>query len=173
MSKRERHIALAAFSFIAAAVVYNFILDPVIHQWQTLGNEASSKKITLKSDLKMAREAKALEANYEKFSKYVRSAESEDETMAQTLSFLEDLSRSDSCTVLNIKPVGTKDFGSYKEILIDLSSEADASRFTKFLYDVENAKEMILKVRHFLLTAKSGQEGTLRGSFLISKTIVK
>jgi len=63
MSKRERAIALATLSILAAAIIYNFILDPVLHQWRTLSAAAESKKKMLKSDLKMAREAKTLEAN--------------------------------------------------------------------------------------------------------------
>ena len=75
--------------------------------------------------------------------------------------------------MINIKPIGTKDFGRYKELLIDLSSEGSLQQFTKFLYDVENAKNMILKVRHFVLTSKAGQEGALKGAFLISKIIIE
>jgi hypothetical protein len=86
---------------------------------------------------------------------------------------LENLSRSDSCAIANIKPIGTKDFVTYKELLIDLSSEGTVSQFTKFLYDIENTKNMILKVRQFVLTSKAGQEGVLKGTFLISKIIIE
>ena len=115
----------------------------------------------------------SLEANYSKFAKYVRSDKGEEEAAAELLTYLESLSRNDSCLVINIKPIGIKDLGAYKEVLIDLSSEGSLQQFTKFLYDVENAKNMILKVRHFVLTSKAGQEGALKGAFLISKIIVE
>jgi hypothetical protein len=57
--------------------------------------------------------------------------------------------------------------------MVDLSSEGSLSQFTKFLYDIENTKSAILKVRHFVLTSKAGQEGALRGSFIISKIIIE
>ncbi len=173
MSKRERYIALAAISFIAIAILYNFIIDPIAKEWQSLDNEMASKTAALRRDLDILSARKTLETNYSKFAKYIKSDKSEEESVADLLSYLESLSRSDSCLVINIKPIGAKDIGLYKELLIDLSSEGGIQQFTKFLYDVENTKNMILKVRHFVLTSKSGQEGTLKGSFLISKIIIE
>lgn len=173
MSRRERRIALATLSLIAIAILYNFALEPVSREWQMLDNEIGAKVAGLKRDLNMLSAQKTVDANYSKFSNYIRSAKSEEEAVADVLSYLESLSRSDSCLLINIKPIGTKDFGVYKELLIDLSSEGDVSQFTKFLYDIENTKSMILKVRHVVLTSKAGQEGVLKGTFLISKVIVE
>jgi hypothetical protein len=172
MSKRERSIALAAISFVAAAILYNLMIDPVIRSWQELNAEIESKSSALKNQMAMLSARDAIAATYSKFDKYVKSGKSEEETIADTLLYLEGLSRGDSCLVVNIKPIGTKKYVSYKELLIELSSEGSVKQFTKFLYDVENTKNMILKVRHFILTSKAGQEGALRGNFLISKLIV-
>ncbi|MDD5436229.1 MAG: hypothetical protein PHX20_01660 [Candidatus Omnitrophica bacterium] len=173
MSKRERYIAIAAVSFVTVAILYNFIIDPVLHEWQSLNIETESKKAALKTDIAILSVRKTVEENYSKFSKYVRSGKSEEESVAEVLSYLEDLSRSDSCLISNIKPIGTKDYGTYKELLIDLTAEGGSNQFTKFLYDIETTKNMILKVRHFMLTSKAGQEGALRGTFLISKIIIE
>ncbi|MDD5428423.1 MAG: hypothetical protein PHI58_04195 [Candidatus Omnitrophica bacterium] len=173
MNKRERVIAIATVSFVSLAILYSFVLDPVLRGWQGLNNEMRSKAAVLKKDLAMLASRKTLEANYEKFSKYVMSGKSEEETVSEALSYLENLSRADSCVLQNIKPIGTKDYGTYKELLIDLTCDGSISQFTKFLYDIENTKNMILKVRHFILTSKAGQEGALKGSFLISKVIIE
>jgi len=173
MSKRERYIALAAFLCVFLTAFYNFFLDPVLREWQALNSEIAIKTSALTNDLKMISERKSIEANYSKFEKYIKSGQGgEEESSAEVLSYLENLSRADSCLILNIKPLGTKDAGAYKEILIDLSSEGSISQFTKFLYDIENTKDMILKIRHFVLTSKAGQEGSLKGSLLVSKIIV-
>ena len=173
MSKRERYIALAAVSFIAAAIFYNFIIDPFARKWLELNNEMETKAAALKKDIGMLSAREALETKYSKFSKYVRSGKSEEETIAEALTYMENLSRGDSCLILNIKPIGTKDMGPYKELLIDMSAEGTVSQFTKFMYDIENAQSMILKIRHFALTSKAGQEGVLKGTFLISKIIIE
>jgi len=173
LSKRERNIAATTVLLIGAAFVYNFIIEPVAGQWASLNSQIESKADALKRDIRMLSNRKAIEEEYAKFSKYVKPGKSEEEATAETLSYLENLSRSDSCLIVNMKPISTKDFGAYKELLIDMSSEGAVNQFTKFLYDVENSKNMILKVRQFVLTPKAGQEGTLKGSFLISKIIIE
>ena len=173
MSNRERQIALATALFIGVAFLYSLIIDPIAKEWQALNSEMKYKSALLRKDLNMLSAKASLEADYSKFAKYIKSNKNEEESAADLLSYLENLSRGDSCLVINIKPIGTKDFASYKELLIDLSSEGSLQQFTKFLYDVENTKNMILKVRHFVLTSKAGQEGALKGSFLISKIMVE
>ena len=173
LSKRERNIAFATIAVFAAALFYNFIVDPVAKEWQSLNLQISSKTETLKKDLKMLSMEKELDSNYSKFSKYIRSAKNQDEEVADLLAYLESVSRSDSCLITNIKPIGVKEYAAYKEVLIDITAEADASRFSKFLYDIENSKNMILKVRRLTLTSTMGQAGILRGSFLIGKIIVE
>ena len=173
MSKREKRIALVTVIFVTVMVLYGLIVDPVIKQWQILNDEIMSKTAALKHDITMLGSRKSIEANYSKFSKYVKSDKSEEETIADVLTYLENLSRSDSCLILNIKPIGTKDFGAYKELIVDLSADASVNQFMKFIYDIETSKNMILKIRHLSLTSKSGQTGALRGTFLISKVIIE
>ena len=173
MSKRERYIALAAVSFVGIAIFYTFVIEPIAVQWQALNRDMEAKTSILRKDLGLLSSKSSLEANYSKFAKYVKPDKNDEEAAAGLLSYLENLSRGDSCLVINVKPIGTKDLGTYKELLIDLSSEGSLQQFTKFLYDVENTKNMILKIRHFVLTSKSGQEGALKGAFLISKIIIE
>lgn len=172
LSPRERSIAFATVAILAAALFYNFVIDPVARQWQSLNLQISSKTESLKKDLRMLSMEKELDRNYSKFSKYIGSARSQDEEVADLLAYLENISRSDSCLITNIKPIGAKEYAAYKEVLIDISAEADASRFSKFLYDIENSKDMILRVKRLTLTSAIGQANALRGSFVISKIIV-
>lgn len=173
LSPRERNIGLATVAVLAVAIFYNFIIDPIAKEWYSLNLQISSKTEALKKDLKILSMEKELDGNYSKFSKYIKLASNQDEEVAELLTYLESVSRSDSCLIMNIKPIGVKEYASYKEILVDMSAEADAGRFSKFLYDIENSKNMILKVRHLTLTSTVGQAGTLRGSFLIGKIIVE
>lgn len=173
LSKRERNAAFTTVAILAIALFYNFIVDPIAREWQSLNFQISSKTETLKKDLKLLSMEKELDRNYSKFSKYIRSAGSQDEEVADLLAYLESVSRSDSCLITNIKPIGAKEYAAYKEVLIDISAEADASRFLKFLYDIENSKNMILKVRRLTLTSTMGQANALRGSFVIGKIIVE
>lgn len=172
LSTRERYIALATFLIILVALTYNFIIEPVSRRWVHLDNEIASKINTLKKDSKLLSMYKTLESDYAKVSQYVKSQKREEEELTAILTEIETVSRNSSCLIVSIKPIGTKNFPSYKEVLIDATAEANINQFSKFLYEMENSKNMILKVKRFTLSSKSGQQDTLRGAFLISKILI-
>lgn len=173
LSKREKVIAIAASVFVGAAIIYGIIVEPLSRQWNRLNNELRVKMNTLKKGLGILPSYKAIEADYSKFSVYASSKKSEDETVADMLETIESLSRQDSCFIVNIKPAGVKKSGSLKEIIIDANMEATMAQFMKFLYDIENYKNMTLRVRRFTFNSTSGSQTALKGSFLITRIIVE
>ena len=172
LTKRERYIALAAISIALTALIYNFVIEPIAKRWIHLNDEIESRISIFRKDSKLLSMYKTLEADYTKFSKYAKSTKREEEELAAILTEIETISRNNSCLIASIKPLGTRKLPSYKEILIDATIEADIKQFSKFLYDIETSKNMILKVRRFTISSKSGQMDTLRGTFLISKILV-
>jgi hypothetical protein len=172
LTKREKYIAAATVIVAAAAILYVFILEPISSRWSDLDKGIVSKQAELEKDTRILSKKKSLEADYAGISKFLKGAKSEDEAVADAMAYIENTSRSDSCLIVSIKPVGVKKTGSYKEILIDVSAEATMAQFSKFLYDIENPEEMILTVKRFVITPKSGQQKVLKGSFLISRLSV-
>lgn len=172
MNKRERYLALATVLVILTAVVYAVIIGPVISGWVNINNQISAKIGMLEKDYAILTNRVALESEYFKLSKYARSGKGEEKTVADTLSFIEDVSGRDSCHIINIKPAGIKDAGSHKEIVIDVVAEANIGQFSKFLYDMENPRDNLINIKSFTLNAKSGKTGILKGTFLISKVLL-
>lgn len=172
LSKRERYLATATVSIVLIAVVYGLIIRPAAARWKNLSNQIRSRVNTLEKDSAILAGRKIIESEYARLSKYARPAKSEEQAIADTLSFIENVSRNDSCRIVNIKPVGTKDSGYYKEIVIDVNAEADIGQFSKFLYDMENPRDNLINIKDFALSAKSGQPGVLKGTFLISKILL-
>ncbi len=56
--------------------------------------------------------------------------------------------------------------------MIDVSAEAAIEQFSKFLYDIENPRDNLINVKRFTISAKSGQTGALKGTFIISKALL-
>ena len=172
LSKREKIAVFGCVLLVGAAVFYNFGVEPFVGYWGVLHSEARAKKEAFRKDVRILASRHALQKTYLKYSKYLNSKKDEGEAIAEVLEYLETVSQKDSCFITNIKPAGIKDLGTHKEILIDISSEASVHSFLNFLYHVENASDMLLKVKRFTLSAKSGQPGTLKGSFLIGKVSI-
>lgn len=171
-NKREKYLMAAAALICVIAVLYVFIIDPVAARWKNLNNQIRSKINMLEKDFKLAANQKTIESEYVKLSKRGSPARSKDQEVADTLAFIENVSKNDSCFIINIKPVDIIDSGSHKEILIDVTAEASVGQLSKFLYDIENPRENLINVKRFNVISKSGQTGVLRGTFLISKVLL-
>ena len=132
----------------------------------------STKVNMLEKDSRIAANQEAIKSEYAELSKQEKSANSEDQEVAQTLTFIEDVSKNDGCFIVNIKPVDIKDTESYKEILIDVTVEAPIAQLSKFLYDIENPRENLIDIKRFSVSSKYGQTGVLKSTFLISKALL-
>jgi len=172
LNKRERNLAGATLLIVSLAFFYKFIIDPIFTGWVNLNDEIESKTNVLKKDSGILSKYKILEAEYAELSRYVKSSKGEKADAADILNYIENISKNDSCYLVNIKPIGTRNLSSYKEVLIDVTAEATMEQFSKFLYDIENAKDMLLRVKQFNINSKTGQAGTLKGTFLVSKILI-
>lgn len=172
-NRRERYLALATLSIVSIALAYAFIIDPIVMKWKNLNNQIRSRVGALEKDARLAANQKTVESEYAKLSKRGKPAKSKDQEVADTLAFIENVSKNDSCLIINIKPVEVTDAGSYKEILIDVTAEANIGQLSKFLYDIENPRDNLINVKRFTIGSKSGQTGILKGTFLISKVLLE
>ncbi len=172
LNDREKKLAIATIAIISIAITYALIIAPLYSKWKELNNQARSKASMLETGFKLLASQKQVSEEYSKLSKYARASLSEEEAVADTLALIESISKDASCLIVNIKPVGVTNTGSYKEILIDISAEAGIDQFAKFLYDIENPSDKLMSIKRFTLIPKSGQAGTLKGTFIVGKILL-
>lgn len=171
-NKRERSLALATLSIVSIMLIYLFIADPIAARWKSLNSQIRLKINMLEKDSRLAANQKTIESEYAKLSKQRKPAKSKDQEVAETLNFIEGVSKNDACFIVNIKPVDIKDAVSYKEILIDVTIEASMAQLSKFLYDIENPRENLIDIKRFSVSSKYGQAGILKSTLLISKALL-
>ncbi len=171
-NKTERYLALATLSIVSIALVYFFIIGPVAARWKNLNSQIRSKINMLEKGCRLAANQKTIELEYAKLSKQGKPVKSKDQEVADTLTFIESLSKNDECFIVNIKPIDIKDADSHKEILIDATVEAPIAQLSKFLYDIENPRENLIDIKRFSVSSKYGQTGTLKSTLLISKALL-
>ena len=172
-NRREKNLALAVLAVAMIAAIYSFFIVPLYSGWVSLNSRARSKIGALEKGSRILAGKKALELESAKFSKYAKSRGSEEAAIADTLAYIENISRNDSCYITSIKPVGITAEPLYKEVLIDVTVEAPIAQFSKFIYDIENPRDVLVNIKRFTLSAKSGQAGSLKGTFLVSKILLE
>jgi len=172
LNDREKKLAIATIAIVSLSIVYALIIAPLYAKWKELNGQTRSKVSMLETGFKLLANQKQMSEEYSRLSKYAKTSLSEEESVADTLALIENISKNASCLIVNIKPVGVTNAGSYKEILIDVSAEGGISQFSKFLYDVENPSDKLMSIKRFTLSPKSGQAATLKGTFIVSKILL-
>lgn len=172
LSGRERYLAVITASIIALALLYAVIIAPISATMASVNARIRAKLISIEKDRKILAGQDILASEYARLSKNARMPGSEEQASADTLAYLEKIATNDGCFIVNMKPLGTSDNGTHKELLFDVTAEGGMSQFTKLLYDMEHPRDVLVNVKRFTLTSKSGQPGILKGTFLIGKMLL-
>lgn len=172
LNKKEKYGIIASVLVVSAALLYNFIVEPFITRWRGLSGELDAKIRTLKKDTGILDRYKQIESEHKKYASYLKSSKTDEESIAETLDYIEKASKAADCRIVNVRPIGLKRYPSHKEIIVDVSAESDIAHFSRFLFDIENAKDILLRVRRFTISSRSSQDNQLKGSFFISKIVL-
>jgi NhaP-type Na+/H+ or K+/H+ antiporter len=169
LTKREKTIFFVTIAVIIFAVIFNFLLSPVLTKGADLNKEIRAAKIKLKKYTRLLVQKKNIELKSQKFSAAVRASEKEDPLVA-ALSELEAIARDSGVRIVDIRPQGLsagRAQAAYKEALIDFRSEATMESYLKFIYNLEHSLTL-LKIKKFQLSAKPNS-ASLEGAFTVSQ----
>jgi Tfp pilus assembly protein PilO len=167
LTKRERFLLYFTVGIISFAVVFNFILAPIIERFNKLNQEIASTSVKLERYLRLLSEKEKIKNSYSKITSYAKIEGSEEEILAIILNELENLSRQAGLHITDVRPQVTRDIGVYRELNIELKQEGEIEGFLKFIYDLENSSHL-LRIKRLQLNSKvAGQ--FLEGNLLVSK----
>jgi Tfp pilus assembly protein PilO len=168
LSKRERLLVTLTISVVAALAFFIFIADPAYKKWLNLGASVESANARLLKNLKLLANKESLEKEYDKYKLYIQKGEGGEEEISSILKEIEATAAGSGVDVTSIKPKGTKSFKEYKKFTVEVTGEAKLNSFLKFIYELEGSRKL-LKVERLVLSLKSAQSDTLRGTLIIRK----
>jgi hypothetical protein len=172
ITKRERMLAAATVSIAIVAIVYNFIIDPVIGQWNDLDKKIIDKEGVLKKHSRILRDRSNIEklrAQHAKYFELKRLTPEEESAIA--LSLIEKTARETRVQITNIKPIAYKLFRNYNKFTFRVSTESKMSELTKFVYDLQSS-DQLLKVERMVLRAKENDPTIIKSMLNITKISV-
>jgi len=167
LTKRERAILFITLGVIAFSLRLNFILLPVVNSFQTLNHEIATSLLNLKKSLRLLSREQRIQQDYNQISSLAQLEVGEEEVIALILAQLQNLANQASLRIVDVRPQASRDFGRYKEIVVELKQEGKIEGFLKFIYDLENPP-YLLRIKKLQLNSKAAG-GVLEGQILISK----
>ncbi|NQT95817.1 MAG: type 4a pilus biogenesis protein PilO [Candidatus Omnitrophica bacterium] len=173
LSPREKNILYVVIGVVIIALSYNFLIGPLINQWNSINRNIKLSKIKLQKSLSVIKKKPEIDKEYATYAARMKSKGSDEQDITQILNELETLSRKANLKITSMRPKPSKDKGYYKRFVVEIETESPMQSLMKFIYDVKNSPQL-LKVDRLNLSTKSSQEGTLiRSSMVISKVVIK
>lgn len=171
LSRREKNGIYLAVIVIIGVISYILIIEPIWRKWQDLNKEISNKEIQLLKNLKILAQRDVISQLYDKYAENIKMEGSVEEETAIILREIENVARASSTYIADIKPLRVQDMGFYKEYYVELESEGSISNLAKFIYDLQNSKQ-ILKVKYLRLNPKDQTGEVLRGYMIVTKILI-
>src|SRR3989338_2092602 len=154
VTNREKFLAIATISVALLALVYNFIIDPIIGQWSELDKKIKDKEVVVKKYSRILRDKETIEKRRAEYAKYLESKKiTPEEESAVALSLIERTAHTTNVQITNIKPLSYKSFGNYSELTFRVATESKITELTKFIYNLQSS-DQLLKVERMVLNAK-------------------
>jgi Tfp pilus assembly protein PilO len=166
-TKREKIIFSATIGVFIFAVIFNLFFVPVLNRNDTLSRELSFTRAKLVKYTQLLGKKDTIRNKYGEFASTFKAPSKQEDTLVDSLTELENLSKQSNIKILDIRPQAPKNLGLYREILIDLRTEGSMENYLKFIYNLENSLSL-LRIIRFQLSSRPNTP-TLEGSFSISQ----
>jgi len=171
LTKRERTILSLCIGVILLSLLYNIIIEPVASRWIQLGNEVKIARLKLKKSSEILKRRLHIINQYEKLSSFIQLERgSDEEEIAILLSEVERLASSAGTRITDIKPGVSKGSGYFRKFIVEIESEGDIDKISKFIYEVQNSTH-ILKIEKLSINMKGTRDRSLKVNMLVTKLL--
>lgn len=171
LSKRERYILWVCVTVVLFSLLYNFVLEPAVGRWKSLGRELLAQRVKLEKNLRVIARKELARQDYERYAANVRQKGSDEEEMASLLREVETLASASGVHITDIKPRPVKDMEFYKRFVIEVESEAGIRELTRFIYQLQKSQQL-LKVQKLRISAKGERTTALKSTMLITRVLI-
>ena len=171
LSKREKTILVACVTLITAALVYNFIVEPMAKKWSGLNNEIEIMKLRFRKGDEILKRRLEISQQYKNITSTIKVERgSDEEEMALLLSSIEKLATASGVYITNVKPMPAKELGYYKIYAAEVELEGDISKITKFIYEIQNSPQL-LSIKKLILGMKQTASDSLDAKMTVTKIV--
>ena len=172
IAKREKILGIITIGVVLAALMYNFVVEPLVKRWNALEKGVSDKEALLRKHNRILRNKEIIEKSHSKYTAYFETEIlTAEEESAIVLSNIEKLARGTDVRITNIKPLTVKNFENYNKYTFRVSTESRMEQLSKFIYDLQSSQQL-LKIERMVLRAKERQPNMIKAILHINKISV-
>lgn len=160
---------LLTIAVIIFALLFNFIIGPVITKSKNLSRQIMINRMKLGRYLWLINNKEEIRQKYAKYIPPVAAGSQQREPLLGALAELENLAKSAGIKIVDLRPQANivKKDGPYQQTAIDMRTEGTLEAYINFIYNIENSLSL-MKICSFQL-AQRANSGLLEGTFSIIK----
>ena len=169
LANREKKVFQGAAGCILLLLVDMTVVTPVWDTYSLMEDQIAEAEGALTRNLVNLGRKEAVEAGYERYRSFVRTAGSDEEENAALLSMIEQVARAHQVVLADIKPRETKVDDFHKEYIAELDAEAEMKNLVNFIHEMEKS-DQIMKVLSAKLSAKEANSPVVKARITVAKT---
>jgi len=171
LSKRERLIFYSACFFIFLFLLDRLVVGPSFSKMKSQEEEIEEKKTIIKKDLYILSIKDRILEESKKYEPFFSKTKNLDAEVTSILKEIENLANKSSVYLVYIRPGEVVEEGPFKNILINLSCEAEMTQIINFLYSIENSSKL-LTVERYVISPKTEASSLAQCRMTVSKIVI-
>lgn len=173
LSKRERSILYTTVALVAAGLLNQIFLSPILSKMRQRDQEIKLQEEKIKKSFMILSREKQISNERSKYFSVSGNLESEEEAMTTFLKDIENLAKESSVYLIDIKPMGGKENekGSSNKYFLELNFEAKMDQVLNFFQGLTQSEQLI-KIERYQIRPKTEGSSTVTCGLSISKLIV-
>ncbi len=171
LNKRERLLFGAAAVVVGAALVVHLLIAPVAGRLMLLDERITTQTDLISKNVRIVAEKDRVKAAADAFQiYYANKASTQEEEVAYLLGEVDEMARSASLYIVDMKPLNTEEDAVSRKVSVDLNCEAQMEQILTFMHAVASAPHLLF-VESINITPKEKDSTIAKCNMKISNII--
>ncbi|MFH0858175.1 MAG: hypothetical protein V1842_01335 [Candidatus Omnitrophota bacterium] len=163
LSKREKIILFFTAGLITFAILFNFLILPVLKKYDTLNKEIRVTRARLVKYIRLLNQKEIIQNKAAQLAMNLDLSGQQNDALVIILTEVESLAKGANIRIVDVRPKLSKQ----KSVAVDIKTEGDMDGYLNFIYSLQNSLSLLV-IDKFRLSAKANSQ-SLEGNFSISQ----
>lgn len=171
LSKRERLIAIVAFTIVFLLIADQLIVRQIVHSLSSLDQQIHDLENGIKKSVRLLSQKERMLREIERYQAYSVEVKSPEEETVALLKHIEELANQSSINLLYAKPGGSKSDEAVKKFVVALECEGQMAQMIKFFYQIENSP-LLLRIDKYTLQPTASGSSVIKCGATVSRAVL-
>ncbi len=172
LTTREMRLLTIAFGMTAVLAVFGYLVRPAVRRWQEKEALVRRTAVEVRRAQRLIEERVQLTERLNALNRNLLTRIPLARKEGEFLSEIGKVAQQTNVLLLRLDPQGSRDYGPFTELSVELDAEANLGNLVRFLYDIRESS-VLLVVEKMRLQPKADRSALLKSYLVISSLFAK